>query len=312
MRVKIWALILAMLLLTATVSCSSPGLGRKPADTPFPTKTLRPTFTHTPMQPAQALPIATQAVIAIELTTPVAAEPPTAVPPTDPPPTAVPPTQESPTFTVSNGSVNVRGGPGTNYAVLGQISQGQSFPITGKNAAGDWWQFDYNGKQAWIIDRLVSSRATEVVQVAANIPAAPPTARPRPTATRAPVQPTVPPAPTYRFGAGAAEPRPSSNPLITVWCRVWTPARDNLVAGTIRVTRGGGTVGEQTFTAIDNRADPGLPSEFVYNQNCKVELPLSAGTYSAFLVEGGSQASDKIDFTVEGDTRIFILEWIQK
>jgi hypothetical protein len=63
---------------------------------------------------------------------------------------------------------------------------------------------------------------------------------------------------------------------------------------------------------VESRGDPGLPSEFVYNQNCKIELPDSPGTYTAFLVEGGTQVSDPISFTSSGDTRTFILTWMQK
>ena len=56
----------------------------------------------------------------------------------------------------ANQTVNVRGGPGTNYPVIGRLSAGQAYPVTGKNARGDWYQFDLDGKSAWVIANLVS------------------------------------------------------------------------------------------------------------------------------------------------------------
>ena len=314
MRFRIWALIVVVMVLAGTVGCASLRLSRAPVDTPVPTKTLRPTFTNTPAQTTLELPPATPQVAAVQIATaePAVSAPPTAAPPTIAPPTAAPPTAEPPTLTVTNATVNVRSGPGTNYATMGQIRQGQSFAITGKNPAGDWWQFDYNGRTGWIIGRLVSARSTDGVQVAANIPAPPPTARPRPTVRPTVAPPTQPPAPTYRFATAGTEPRPSSNNLITVWCRVLNPSQTALLPGTLRVTRGGSALAEQSFLDIRNEGDPGLPSEFYYNQNCKVELPLAAGTYSAYLIAGGDQISDPIDLSVEGETRIFILTWVQK
>ena len=52
-------------------------------------------------------------------------------------------------------AVNVRSGPGTNYAQIGRLQAGQSFAITGKNPAGDWWQFDFNGRPGWVLGELV-------------------------------------------------------------------------------------------------------------------------------------------------------------
>lgn len=101
---------------------------------------------------------------------------------------------------VTNQGMNVRAGPGTNYAVIGSATAGQRFAVTGKNPQGDWWQIDFNGRAGWLFGQLVTPQNTGSVQVAANIPAPPPTAVPvPPTATPVP-QPTQPPA--------AAEPPP--------------------------------------------------------------------------------------------------------
>ena len=306
MRFRFWALIVVGLLLVAVAGCA--GGRSNVAPTPAPTKTLRPIFTSTPVAPTAVPPTATPQ------NPPTATPPPSPVLPPPEPPTAVPATAtpEPATFTVTSATVNIRSGPGTNYSRIAQVRQGQTFEITGKNPAGDWWQFDYSGKKAWVIGRLVTANATGSVPVAADIPAPPPTARPQPTAKPAPTKPAPTAAPTYRFGSSGVQPRTSSNPWVTVWCRAFTPARDNFVPGAIRVTLGGNTLAEVQFSGIENRADPGLESEFVYNQGCKVELPDVAGTYSAYLIEGGNQISDAIQFTVAGETRTFILTWVQK
>jgi hypothetical protein len=104
------------------------------------------------------------------------------------PPTAAPaPAQESgPSLAVRQGvtTVNVRSGPGTAYPRIGQLTTGQQFPVTGRNAAGDWLQFSFKGQPGWVNKDLLTvtgdtSRVAEV-QVAAP-PTAPPTTPPTPT-----------------------------------------------------------------------------------------------------------------------------------
>ena len=137
-----------------------------------PTTVPFPTFTNTPNIPA-AQRTSTAALSLPHTATPV---PPTA--------TARPPTL------IANTNMNVRQGPGTNYAVIGGASTGQEFAITGTESGARWWfQINYNGMAGWMYAPLVTTINTAGVQVAANIP--PP---PRPTDT--PVPPTVPPANT--------------------------------------------------------------------------------------------------------------------
>lgn len=109
--------------------------------------------------------------------------------PTDAP-TATPAAAE----VVISQQINVRGGPGTNYNIIGGAQPGQRFPVTGKNQAGDWWQINYNGQAGWVFGQLVTTQNVEQVALAQNIPPAP-TAAPPPPATNTPVpQPTQPPA----------------------------------------------------------------------------------------------------------------------
>ncbi len=70
--------------------------------------------------------------------------------------------------------LNVREGPSTQYTVLGQTAAGANYAVTGKSEAGDWWQIDYNGQNAWVIGQLVSANGdTEAVAIVTDIPEPP-------------------------------------------------------------------------------------------------------------------------------------------
>jgi uncharacterized protein YraI len=312
MRFRIWAVIAFAMLMLVAVSCAGSRQAQGPVGTPVPTKTLRPTFTHTPAKPTEVPPTATP----LPTDTP---EPPT---PTSEPeePTAEPPTPtpEAATFTVTSATVNVRGGPGTNYARIGQVKAGQSYEITGKNAAGDWWQFSYDGDPAWIAAQMVETKGGETVEVAANIPAVPTPVRqvaqpapPKPAAPTAVPQPAGPPT---RYAVGNTQPpRSSTNDWITVLCRVGPSGVGD--AGTLRLTRGGQVVVEQAFGTELDDFNAGLVNSGPdnYNRNCKLEIrPAVEGEYTAVLIEGGQPISDVAKFTASGDIRIFHLRWVPK
>lgn len=154
----------------------------------LPTNTPVPTFTATPVGVA---PATGGGQVSSQTPSQPAATP---VPP------AVTATPESPMVTIGNVLMNVRGGPGTNYNVIGTASPGQEFRITGKNPGlGDWWQIDYQGRNGWVYGQLVTAANAQTVQVALNIPAPPPpTATPVPPPTPVP-QPTQPPAPRFPY-----------------------------------------------------------------------------------------------------------------
>lgn len=166
-----------------------------------PTRTPMPTFTPTPEGPVIDL-AATEAALAAAATA-SAAQPaanqnpaPTdtpAEPPAPAEPTATP-TPEAAQATVSQG-MNVRGGPGTNYQIIGAAQAGDQFVIKGKDPTGAWWQVEYNGRDGWLFGQLVNAQNTGAVAVAQNIPAPPPpTATPIPQPTQPPAQPTQAPA----------------------------------------------------------------------------------------------------------------------
>lgn len=126
-----------------------------------------------------------------------------------PAPVAEPPTAEAPTSTpqpenavvFADGNLNVRAGPGTEYAIAGSLQAGQEAKVLAKNGAGDWWQIVLqDGAQGWVYAPLVNTKGDiNGVLVAANIPPPPPTNTPAPvppTNTPLPPEPTAPPAPS--------------------------------------------------------------------------------------------------------------------
>ncbi len=119
--------------------------------------------------------------------TPAPTETPTLTPTLTPTAT---PTSTSPTASITR-AMNVRAGPGTNYAVIGQANAGSEYPIAGKNPAGGWWQIIYGGQYGWIYAPLVTATNPELVQVAPAIPT--PAATPVPTAT------PIPPPPAFAY-----------------------------------------------------------------------------------------------------------------
>ncbi|MBL8133779.1 MAG: SH3 domain-containing protein [Anaerolineae bacterium] len=76
-------------------------------------------------------------------------------------------------------TVNVRSGPGTEYAVLGQATGGMELPVIGYN--GQWYVVNFGGVQGWMAG-WVSTLAGNCGGLALiGAPAAPPTALPPPT-----------------------------------------------------------------------------------------------------------------------------------
>jgi hypothetical protein len=163
---------------------------------------LAPTITPSP------LPKPTDTIVPPSPTVPPTA---TSLPPTA---TPIPPTVE-PTATatlppqqprvVADSAANLRGGPGTNYPVIGQMTVGKEVDILERNASGDWWRIDWNGvAQAWVAGLVVKvSGPIDTVPVAKNVPAPPPTNTPAP-----------PPPPT-------ATPKPAGPDFQLVEVRVW-------------------------------------------------------------------------------------------
>jgi uncharacterized protein YgiM (DUF1202 family) len=88
-----------------------------------------------------------------------------------PPPTATPVSE--PTAFVTADLLNLRAGPSTDFAILGQMAQGTALPITGKDPAWpEWWQVSYGETSGWVYVPLVNG-AGPLEQVA-TVTAPPP------------------------------------------------------------------------------------------------------------------------------------------
>ncbi len=67
------------------------------------------------------------------------------------------PTPNFAQMTITNGPVNVRSGPGTGYPKIGDARDGATYRITGKNEAGDWYQFSFGEDQpGWVSARFTT------------------------------------------------------------------------------------------------------------------------------------------------------------
>lgn len=133
-----------------------------------------------------------------------------------PVPTATPNQQP---FAKALSGINVRGGPGVNYQIVGALGAGESVELLGKNSAGDWWEISLpSGQQGWIYSPLVeTSGNVDAVAVAVNIPTPPPTPIPAPTNPPAPTEPPVELEPVEE----APAPAPSGPDFRVVERRLW-------------------------------------------------------------------------------------------
>jgi SH3-like domain-containing protein len=97
------------------------------------------------------------------------------------------PTGPTARVNLDNDQINVRSGPGTDYAEIGVLIAGQAVPAIGKSAAGLWIQIEYSGIEGgigWIYSPLVTlSQGAEI-----PIVEPPPTPTPRVTPT---IDPTL-------------------------------------------------------------------------------------------------------------------------
>jgi N-acetylmuramoyl-L-alanine amidase len=69
--------------------------------------------------------------------------------------------------------VNVRSGPGVRYPVVGQLSQEQSAPITGKSADEAWWRIMFESQQGWVAAEFVQITGDPSAVPVVNVPLLP-------------------------------------------------------------------------------------------------------------------------------------------
>jgi uncharacterized protein YgiM (DUF1202 family) len=67
--------------------------------------------------------------------------------PTD---TSPPPQVDNPVVTATPYTVNIRSGPGTEFADIGNMDAGTTARVIGQNPAGNWWKVNYNGIVGWV------------------------------------------------------------------------------------------------------------------------------------------------------------------
>lgn len=174
-------LIATLLIVAALVAACGPQRPQAAA-TPAPTWQPVPTFTSTPViaEAVSSTPEAQAQAVADEpalSSTPDSAPEPTVteLPAAEPEPTATPTAEAR--LTVDADAVNVRGGPGVEYPLVQVVQRGESFPIVGRSAAGDWWQACcFSDQPGWLFGDLVSVENTAQVAVVTDLP--PPPAQP--------------------------------------------------------------------------------------------------------------------------------------
>ena len=126
------------------------------------TSTPLPTAVNQPTEPPRAI---------------LPTEAPTSTPIPDPP-TATP--VQDPTGRVAGSStVNVRSGPGTDYALVDEVRGGETFSIVGRNRDSTWWQICcVAGDSAWIAASLVQAAGALEGVALVDVPAPSPTTSP--------------------------------------------------------------------------------------------------------------------------------------
>ena len=167
----------------------TPTLAVQPTPVPPTPTPLPPTPTPVPEDPTPA-PEATAAATADAPTPTAEAQDPTPTPEPDTP-TPLP----APAI-IANDTVNVRGGPGTNYPTVGSLAGGERAPILGRDSDSAWWQIELgDSTEGWVFAQIVNTEGdVSGIAVAANIPTPPP-----PPTASAPPTPTTAPKPAVDF-----------------------------------------------------------------------------------------------------------------
>lgn len=193
------AFVLPTILVFISLGCSLSGVLAGTSDNlsgTMPTRTPMPTFTPTPTGEA-FVNVSLQTAPETEAQEPTVTN---TVEPTEPPPTDTPePTPTPvPAITILQ-NMNIRGGPGTNYPVVGAGAPGDTAKILGKNDDGSWLQIGVPTVAdgvAWIYGPLVQIDGSVDAIAVAQAPPPPPT--PTPVPTEVPV-PTPVPTKAYQF-----------------------------------------------------------------------------------------------------------------
>jgi PKD repeat protein len=151
----------------------APGTAQVMAEVAGGGASARTIFVVLPTAPSAQPPIGTET----PALGPASAPTPVPTPTETPIPTPTP----GPATATANTAVNVRLGPGTDYAVIGTLLAGQSAGITGVSPDGAWWQISFAGGPGWVSSFFVVAQNTQNVPIVTP-PTLPPTPTPVPQA----------------------------------------------------------------------------------------------------------------------------------
>jgi uncharacterized protein YgiM (DUF1202 family) len=210
----------------------------------------------------------------------------------------------------AGGRVNVRGGPGTNYSVIGQINAGTTLAVTGVNPVGDWYQVDYNGQVGWVSLTVVQvSGACSGLPVVQNGQApgltATTTTTTTVTVTATGTQYTATPSATYTAtqpGAPTAT-YTSTQPGAPTATYTYTPtytvtAQADLVPNFTDTPTLTPTV---TYTPSYTPTTPPPPPTAPPDANYAITVPLdSTGSSTDFVSYPGGDTEDRLGWNVSG------------
>ncbi len=125
--------------------------------------TPAPTYTATATRPATSTSAATATLPATGTPAATLTQAPTATPPApSPTPTATAATVATaaagaPIVKVSAAGLLLRTGPGPEYPIMAIAQEGDTFSLTGRNAAGNWWRVCcVNGAPVWLAAEFVT------------------------------------------------------------------------------------------------------------------------------------------------------------
>ena len=100
-------------------------------------------------------------------------------------PAAINPTDACQVTPARNVGINVRGGPGTNYRIVGSLLPAETGLVLGRLAAGSWYRVSVNGVLGWVAASVVSTggscSAVSIVAAPTPAPSAAPPANPQAT-----------------------------------------------------------------------------------------------------------------------------------
>lgn len=306
------------------------GGSQEAAATPtLPPRTLVPTFTPTPVQPATATPepaAAQSAVITVAAAVPAEPAVATAVTATTSttataavttanPAAASPTPAVTPSLKVETDIVNVRSGPGTNFGLVGTANLGEKFAIVGRNADRSWYQICcVNGQQGWVNSELTDEDNEELAPLV-DVPVAQPVAA-APVQAPAAEQPAAPqPEPTAT--PAPAAPAPAADACAGIG---GDGCKFKLRGGPTFANNGGSELKFQ-IAFVHSGVDGGQPqgSYFIWVEKDGQKLPISDSMRSiALQAQQGAQGKYNYEYklgpdqlpggTVAGNYQIWVLD----